>query len=429
MFLKGDIFMKVAFITLGCKVNAYESEALKEEFEKHNYLISENIEDSDVIVINTCTVTNEADSKSRKMIRHARKVNNNAVIVVCGCSAEHFKDKLIDLDIDILVGTRNKLKIVELVDNYMKSKNRIVEFDDIKNASFDDMKITHFEDRTRGFVKIQDGCNNFCSYCIIPFVRGNIRSKDIKIALDEINELANNGYKEIVLTGIHTGSYGDGEDYDLTDLIHEASKNPNLKRIRISSIEITELDDKFLNELKNNPKICDHMHVPIQAGSNHVLKLMNRKYNLDEYKNMINKLRSVRPNINITTDLIVGFPEETDEDFEDSLKTAKEIGFSKIHTFPYSLRNGTKASLMKQVDPKIKKSRTKRMLELSDELESAYYKKFIGKTLEVLVEKGNFGLSSNYIKVNLDKECEVNTFVLVKIEKVDGINVYGSVII
>ena len=371
MFLKGDIFMKVAFITLGCKVNAYESEALKEEFEKHNYLISENIEDSDVIVINTCTVTNEADSKSRKMIRHARKVNNNAVIVVCGCSAEHFKDKLIDLDIDILVGTRNKLKIVELVDNYMKSKNRIVEFDDIKNASFDDMKITHFEDRTRGFVKIQDGCNNFCSYCIIPFVRGNIRSKDIKIALDEINELANNGYKEIVLTGIHTGSYGDGEDYDLTDLIHEASKNPNLKRIRISSIEITELDDKFLNELKNNPKICDHMHVPIQAGSNHVLKLMNRKYNLDEYK----------------------------------------------------------ASLMKQVDPKIKKSRTKRMLELSDELESAYYKKFIGKTLEVLVEKGNFGLSSNYIKVNLDKECEVNTFVLVKIEKVDGINVYGSVII
>ena len=171
------------------------------------------------------------------------------------------------------------------------------------------------------------------------------------------------------------------------------------------------------------------MHVPIQAGSNHVLKLMNRKYNLDEYKNMINKLRSVRPNINITTDLIVGFPEETDEDFEDSLKTAKEIGFSKIHTFPYSLRNGTKASLMKQVDPKIKKSRTKRMLELSDELESAYYKKFIGKTLEVLVEKGNFGLSSNYIKVNLDKECEVNTFVLVKIEKVDGINVYGSVII
>lgn len=421
--------MKVAFITLGCKVNAYESEALKEEFEHNNYVISDNIEDSDIIVINTCTVTNEADSKSRKMIRHARKVNKDAIIVVCGCSAQHFKDKLIDLDIDILVGTKNKLKIIELVDNYMKSKERIIEFDDIKKASFDDMKITHFEDRTRGFVKIQDGCNNFCSYCIIPFVRGNIRSKDIKIAIDEINELANNGYKEIVLTGIHTGSYGDGEDYDLTDLIHEASKNPNLKRIRISSIEITELDDKFLNELKNNPKICDHMHVPIQAGSNHILKLMNRKYNLDEYKNMINKLRSIRPNINITTDLIVGFPEETDEDFKDSLKNAREIGFSKIHTFPYSLRNGTKASLMKQVDPKIKKMRTKEMLELSDELESEYYKKFIGKTLEVLVEKGNFGLSSNYIKVYLDRECEVNTFVLVKIEKVDGINVYGSVII
>ena len=418
--------MNVCIITLGCKVNTYESESLKEAFERVGYKIIDDEKKADVIVINTCTVTNQADAKSRKLIRSARRNNKDALLCVCGCSAQHNKGAWIDLDIDILMGNGSKLKLVDYVKNYKNEKIR--DFIDIRTSTFENMNINNFEERTRGFVKIQDGCNNFCSYCIIPFVRGNIRSKDIDTAEEEINCLANNGYQEIVLTGIHTGSYGDGEDFDLVDLIRRVSKNPNLKRIRISSIEITELDEKFMDELKNNPKLCDHMHVPIQAGSNHVLKLMNRKYNLEEYKAKINELRSIRPDINITTDLIVGFPEETDEDFEDSLKTAREVGFSKIHTFPYSLRDGTKAATLKQVNDTVKTNRTKRMLELSDELESVYYKKFIGKTIPVLVEANNQGMSSNYIKVHLDTLCDHNTFVNVLITDVDGTNVKGHVI-
>jgi threonylcarbamoyladenosine tRNA methylthiotransferase MtaB len=423
---KGCVFMNVCIITLGCKVNTYESESLKEAFERAGYKIIDDEKKADVIVINTCTVTNQADAKSRKLIRSARRNNKDALLCVCGCSAQHNKGAWIDLDIDILMGNGSKLKLVDYVKNYKNEKIR--DFIDIRTSTFENMNINNFEERTRGFVKIQDGCNNFCSYCIIPFVRGNIRSKDIDTAEEEINCLANNGYQEIVLTGIHTGSYGDGEDFDLVDLIRRVSKNPNLKRIRISSIEITELDEKFMDELKNNSKLCDHMHVPIQAGSNHVLKLMNRKYNLEEYKAKINELRSIRPDINITTDLIVGFPEETDEDFEDSLKTAREVGFSKIHTFPYSLRDGTKAATLKQVNDTVKTNRTKRMLELSDELESVYYKKFIGKTIPVLVEANNQGMSSNYIKVHLDTLCDHNTFVNVLITDVDGTNVKGHVI-
>ena len=418
--------MNVCIITLGCKVNTYESESLKEAFERAGYKIIDDEKKADVIVINTCTVTNQADAKSRKLIRSARRNNKDALLCVCGCSAQHNKGAWIDLDIDILMGNGSKLKLVDYVKNYKNEKIR--DFIDIRTSTFENMNINNFEERTRGFVKIQDGCNNFCSYCIIPFVRGNIRSKDIDTAEEEINCLANNGYQEIVLTGIHTGSYGDGEDFDLVDLIRRVSKNPNLKRIRISSIEITELDEKFMDELKNNSKLCDHMHVPIQAGSNHVLKLMNRKYNLEEYKAKINELRSIRPDINITTDLIVGFPEETNEDFEDSLKTAREVGFSKIHTFPYSLRDGTKAATLKQVNDTVKTNRTKRMLELSDELESVYYKKFIGKTIPVLVEANNQGMSSNYIKVHLDTLCDHNTFVNVLITDVDGTNVKGHVI-
>lgn len=259
-------------------------------------------------------------------------------------------------------------------------------------------------------------------------MRGGIRSKNIDIAEKEINCLADNGYQEIVLTGIHTGSYGTGEDYDLVDLIRRVSKNDNLKRIRISSVEITELNDKFMEELSVNEKISDHMHVPIQSGSNDILKKMNRKYNIDEYKSIIDKLRQVRPNINITTDLIVGFPEEGEENHLETLNNLRDIGFSKIHTFPYSMRNGTKASTMKQVNDSLKKRRVHEVLKLSDELESTYYKKFIGKKLKVLVEDGISGFTSNYIKVKLNKRCENNTFVECLITDVDGISVNGEVL-
>lgn len=416
--------MKFYVETLGCKVNAYESEFIKESFKNNNYIESEDIKDASVVVVNTCTVTNQADAKSRKLIRQVKRENPTCCLVVCGCAAENHKENLIDLDIDILLGNKDK----SLVNDYLENKKKIVNFYDLRNATFEDMQINNFEGHTRGFVKIQDGCNNFCSYCIIPFMRGSIRSKPLDVAIDEINCLVSSGYKEIVLTGIHTGSYGCGEDYDLTDLIHEVSKNDNLVRIRISSIEITELDDKFMAELKENVKICSHFHVPIQSGSNHVLKLMNRKYNIDSYKEMINKLRSIRKDVNITTDLIVGFPEESDADFEETLNNLKSIGFSKIHTFPFSLRSGTKASMYKQINDTLKKERVNKVLKLSDELESKYYQKFIGSTVSVLVEDGMSGFTDNYIKVHLDKVCPVNKVVKVIITSVDNLYVNGTVL-
>ena len=422
--------MKACILTLGCKVNTYESEFIKEQFKINNYEMVDLNDNPDVIVINTCTVTNQSDAKSRKLIRLARKTNSNSIIVVCGCAAEHHKNNIVDTDIDILIGNYYKSKIVELVEKYKKDHKKINTFVDMKTQKFEDMKINNFQNKTRAFVKIQDGCNNFCSYCIIPYMRGSIRSKDIDVAYEEIKCLVNNGYQEIVLTGIHTGSYGTGTNYDLVDLIKRISVIDNLKRIRISSIEITELNDKFINELKNNQKICNHLHVPIQSGSDHILKLMNRKYNINEFKSIINKINSVRPNINLTTDLIVGFPEETDSDFEETLNNLKDIKFSKIHTFPYSIRDNTPAKNMKQVSDIIKKDRTKKILDLSLELENKYYNRFLNKELLVLIEevKDNIsiGHTDNYIKVIIDEELEHNKFYNILITKIIGNSVYGK---
>lgn len=417
--------MKVVVETLGCKVNAYESELIKEMFLNNKDEIIDDKTLADVIVINTCTVTNQADSKGRKLIRQARRDNENAILIVCGCMTQNHED--IDIDADIILGNKNKSKILDLIDEFKKNKKQIRLFYDLRNVSFEDMKITHFEHKTRGFVKIQDGCNNFCTYCIIPFVRGNIRSKNIDVAYDEIKCLVDNGYQEIVLTGIHTGSYGVGENFDLVDLIRKISTLDGLKRIRISSIEITELNDKFMEEFKNNLKICSHLHVPIQSGSDNVLKNMNRKYDIAYFKERTSLIKSLRDDVNLTTDLIVGFPEETDEDFKTTKQNLIDIGFSKIHTFPYSIRRGTKASMMKQVNDTVKKNRTHEILELSDKLESAYYQKFIGKTVSVLVEDNYSGFTSNYIKVHFDDFQENNTFVNCLITEVDGINVKGIV--
>jgi MiaB-like protein len=417
--------MKVVVETLGCKVNAYESELIKEMFLNNKDEIIDDKTLADVIVINTCTVTNQADSKGRKLIRQARRDNENAILIVCGCMTQNHED--IDIDADIILGNKDKSKILDLIDEFKKNRKQIRLFYDLRNVSFEDMKITHFEHKTRGFVKIQDGCNNFCSYCIIPFVRGNIRSKNIDVAYDEIKCLVDNGYQEIVLTGIHTGSYGVGENFDLVDLIRKISTLDGLKRIRISSIEITELNDKFMEEFKNNLKICSHLHVPIQSGSDHVLKNMNRKYDITYFKEKTNLIKSLREDVNLTTDLIVGFPEETDEDFNTTKQNLIDIGFSKIHTFPYSIRRGTKASMMKQVNDTVKKNRTHEILELSDRLENAYYQKYIGKIVTVLVEDNYSGFTSNYIKVHFDEFQENNTFVDCLITEVDGINVKGIV--
>lgn len=418
--------MKCAVLTLGCKVNTYESEYIKEKFKEKDFEIVNLKDNPDVIVINTCTVTNQSDSKSRKMIRLAKKTNKDAIIVVCGCASEQHKENIVDTDIDILIGNYYKSKIVDFVLEYKETHKKINTFVDMDNVLFEDMKINNFLDKTRAFVKIQDGCNNFCSYCIIPYVRGSIRSKDINVAYEEIKSLVNNGYQEIVLTGIHTGSYGTNENFDLVDLIRKISSLENLKRIRISSIEITELNDKFLNELKSNLKIVNHLHIPIQSGSNKILKLMNRKYDKEYFIKKVECIRNIRPDMNFTTDLIVGFPTETDEDFNETVDTLKKVRFSKIHTFPYSIRNNTPAALMEQVNDFVKKDRVHTILELSNELEDEYYNKFINRSIDVLVEEVrdgcSYGHTDNFIKVRIDEELKQNTIYRVKIiSNVNGI--------
>ena len=421
--------MKCCVLTLGCKVNTYESEYIKEKFRENNYDIVELHNNPEVIVINTCTVTNQSDSKSRKMIRLAKKTNPNAIIVVCGCASEHHKENIVDTDIDILIGNYHKSKIVELVNKYQETKQKINTFEDMTTVPFEDMKINNFLNKTRAFVKIQDGCNNFCSYCIIPYMRGTIRSKNIDVAYEEIKSLVDAGYQEIVLTGIHTGSYGTGENFDIVDLIRRISALEKLKRIRISSIEITELNEKFLNELKMNPKICNHLHVPIQSGCDRILKLMNRKYTIEEFVDKINKIRTIRPNMNFTTDLIVGFPTETDEDFKETIDNLKIIKFSKIHTFPYSIRNNTPAATMKQVNDSIKKERVHEVLELSNKLENEYYNKFLNQSLDCLIEETKDGVSightDNYIKIEIEDTLENNKFYKVKIDKIVNTQVKG----
>lgn len=399
--------MKFNIITLGCKVNTYESEFMKASLLSHGYLYSEDIGECDVIIVNTCSVTNQADNKSAKLIRQARRNNPNAILLVCGCSSQYKKEAYLDLGVNILIGTMEKSNVYELIENYKKTHETYVSFHDGFDRSFENMQIDHYLDRTRAFVKIQDGCNNFCSYCVIPYLRKNIRSKDFNTCVEEINNLVSNGFKEIVLTGIHTGSYN-SDGHDLTDLIHEISKNEELLRIRISSIEITELDDKFMNEFKNNLKICNHLHIPIQSGSDHVLKMMNRKYTIDEFISKVDMLRKCRYDVNLTTDCLVGFPGETDKDFMELLQTIKKIGFSKVHVFPYSKRDNTvAATLPNQISEEVKKDRARTLINLSDDLELNWRQSFIGKNVEVLLEN-NYGHTSDYLKVLLDQELEPN---------------------
>jgi threonylcarbamoyladenosine tRNA methylthiotransferase MtaB len=422
--------MKFKIITLGCKVNTYESEMMKEKLLQAGY--QETFDnDANIVIINTCSVTNMADSKSRKLIRFAKKENKQSIIVVCGCSAENHQEELKNLDIDILIGNKDKSRIVELISEYLKNSQKIVKFYDRFHLTFEDMTVNKFSSHTRAFMKIQDGCNNFCAYCIIPYLRGNIRSKDINAAYEEAKELVSNGHQEIVLTGIHTGSYGRGCGFDLVDLLEKMAPIPNLKRIRLSSIEITELNDKFFTFLKNNSKLCNHLHVPLQAGSDHVLKLMGRKYTLAEYADMIDKIRTIRPDINISTDIIVGFPQETTEDFNSTLAFAKKIKYAKIHVFPYSKRDGTKAAVMpNQIDGNIKKQRAESLINLSNELEYNYNNLFKDKTLEVLIEENinntSIGHTSNYLRVIIDKTIPRNTFVNVKITDIFSDHVKGK---
>ena len=411
--------MKVKGISLGCKVNTYEMEYVLSSFKDKGYEISDDI--ADIYIINTCSVTNMSDAKSRKVINRVVRENPKAVIVVMGCMIEANKDYSND-GVSIIIGNKDKKRVVELVEEYIKKQEKIKKLYPDFDNEFEDMFITNMEGRTRAFVKIQDGCENFCSYCIIPYTRGKCRSKKKEIVLDEIKTLVNNGYKEVVLTGIHTGHYGEDGGTTFPELLREIVKIEGLKRLRISSIEITELNDDFLEVLKNNPVIVDHLHIPLQAGSDKVLKEMNRKYNKEYYLNKINEIRSIRPYISITTDIIVGFPGETEEDFNETCEFSKLIGFSKIHVFPYSRRAGTKADTMpNQIDERIKKERVNKLINISNDLEEKYLDKFINKEVEVLIEKSENGKSightGNYLEVEISKECVKNELICVIIKK------------
>lgn len=402
--------MKFNIVTFGCKVNQYESNMMKEKMLSSNFFYEENMSDANIIIVNTCSVTNVADKKCLKMIRKIKREYPNALLVVAGCSSQNNQNVYEALDIDILLGNKDKSKIAELIKEYLDTEKKYVKFYNERDLDFEDMLINDYN-HVRAFVKIEDGCDNFCSYCIIPFVRGSVRSKDFDTVIKEAKLLTEHGHKEIVLTGIHTGHYM-SNNHDLTDLINELSKIDDLLRIRISSIEITELNDKFLDMLKINKKVCNHLHIPLQAGSDEILKRMNRKYDLAYYEEKINKIRSIRPDISITTDIIVGFPYETDELFNETLEFSKKMNFSKIHVFPYSIRVGTAAASMpNQVDEVTKKVRVKKLMALSKKQEKEYYEKFKGKELDILVEECDnnvsIGHTSNYLMVTLNENLLV----------------------
>ena len=395
---------------LGCKVNSYEADCVGNDLENVGYKFVKNDENPDVIVINTCSVTNTSGQKSRKLVRQYRDKYKNAIIVVMGCESQNEGSNFNDtLGADIVIGTSHRNEIVKLIDDFKKYQKPIYICDEAsKITKYEDLKVEHFAFNTRAYVKIQDGCNNFCTYCLIPYLRGRSRSRKKESVLNEISDLVKNNYKEIVLTGIDTCSYGLDLNPRITfsDLLEEIlSNNKDLYRLRISSIEESQIDDKFINLLEKYPNIANHLHIPLQSGSVEILKKMNRKYDLHQYVEKINKIRNVRPDISITTDVIVGFPSETEEQFLETFNFCKLIGFSKIHVFPYSIRKGTFASKMdNQLPMKIKKERCNRLIKLSNDLTEKYNKKFENMELEFLFEnydkktKAYRGHSSNFLE-------------------------------
>ncbi len=417
--------MKFYIYTLGCKVNTYESNVIRDILINNNYKETKDIEIADIYIINTCTVTNTAHHKSLKLIRHAIKQNNKAIVIVIGCDSQINFDEIKKIDgVSIILGNKNKSKIIDYINKYKSIHKQIVDIYDLNNQGFECMRLNNFN-KTRAFVKIQDGCENFCSYCIIPYTRGNVRSKNIDDVIDEVTNLTNEGHHEIVLTGIHTGHYGSDKDYNFAYLLKEIEKIKNLERIRISSIEINEITEEVLEVIKNSKKIVDHIHIPMQSGCDKTLKEMNRKYDTEFFVNKINKIREIRPNISITTDIIVGFPNENEFDFEKTIETIKKIKFSKIHVFPFSLRKGTKAEeIPNHLPEEIKKSRVRKLIDLSKKLEVEYMNKFLNQEITFIPEtyKDGYlvGHTGNYLLIKYKGKIELlNKTIKVKVIKID----------
>mgnify|MGYP001045392825 CR=1 FL=1 len=379
--------MKVNIYTLGCKVNFYESNLMKEKLIDAGYTYTD-MDDSDIVIINTCSVTNTADNKSLKAARHAAGLGKNVIVV--GCSSQNKEEAYEKIDgVNVILGNKGKSDIVSYIQKYFDKNERIIGVSDIQKVPFEEMKVNNF-DKTRAFVKIQDGCNNYCSYCIIPYLRGDVRSKKSDDVINEVKSLIESGHKEIVLTGIHTGHYGSDINESFAGLLKKLVKIDGLLRLRISSVEITELNDEFLDVLKNSQVLVDHIHIPLQSGSNTVLKRMNRKYDKDYFINKIDTIRSIRPDISITTDLIVGFPGETEEDFQETLDVVRKVRYDSAFTFIYSKRSGTPAAVMEnQVSEEVVKNRFDRLLREVQEISAEEAGRLTGTVQEVLVEGMN----------------------------------------
>lgn len=404
--------MKIAFYTLGCKVNTYESESIWELFKEEDFERVSHKDYADVYVINTCTVTNSAASKSRKAIRRLIKINPEAVIAVMGCYSQISTDEVFSIDgVDIVIGTKHREHLLPLVKKVLNERERIKEVSDISRYRvFDKVKVTNFTENTRAFLKIQDGCNNFCTYCIIPYARGPVRSRSKDSVIDEATNLVKNGFHEIVLTGIHTGGYGqDLEDYSFFNLLDDLKNINGLRRLRISSIEVNELTDDIIDLIANNTVFAKHLHIPLQSGSDEVLSKMRRKYDKTQFLAHIKHIRRLIPGIAITTDIIVGFPGETEEMFNEMYSFIEEVEFSELHVFPYSKRNGTKAAKMDgHLNGIIKSARVNQLLELNTKLATNFIEKSKDSTLSVIFEKSDelytYGHSDTYIYIKVDKD-------------------------
>lgn len=430
---------KVSFLTLGCKVNQYETEAMTELFTSKGYEVVPHGEYSDIFVINTCTVTNQSDRKSRQAIGKVKKLNEDAIIAMVGCYVQIKPEEVSEIDgVDVVLGTNNKSQIVDACERALTEKRVISVIDEIKNdKDFEELEIYNQSEMTRAYIKIQEGCNQYCTYCIIPYARGPVRSRNLNSIIKEAERLAARGYKEIILTGIHVASYGIDfeEDIWLIDVIEDISKVTEIKRIRLSSVEPRLITEEFLSRAKETGKFCDHFHLSLQNGSDKILKLMNRKYTTEEYAEKVKLIRKFFPNAGITTDIIVGFPEETDEDFEMTCNFVRKIGFSKVHIFKYSPREGTRAAKMKnQIAGDVKKYRSTKLSKVCKEVSEEYLNSLIGKTFEVLFEaKSDFdgyisGYATNYTRVNILEDDEmINEILNIKYKNVQNGEVFGII--
>lgn len=416
--------MKYKLISLGCKVNSYECSALASSLKRKGFLESDD--NPDVVVINTCSVTATADQKSRQHIRKMMKLYPNAICVVMGCYSQgNVKFIAEEIKPQIIIGTSHRHEILDLIEEYQKTKQQIIKVEqNTRIFKYEEMGVTSFSDNVRAYLKIQDGCDNFCSYCLIPLRRGKMRSRSKEAVLQEATYLVEQGYPEIVLTGIHVGGYGqDLENTSFSDLIESLCQIPGMKSLRISSIEESEIDDKLIGLIKDESCLANHLHIPIQSGSKTVLERMNRKYNPEQFLATIDKIKKASPDIALSTDVIVGFPGETEEEFQETVQFIKDCGFHMLHVFPFSARENTKAYYMKdQISQDVKNARAKVLLDLSKELWDNYTTRFIGKEVEVLVEKYdggfNIGHTSNYINIKIPaKSSKIGEKVTVKLQK------------